>query len=138
MKKLFLYIFLGLLLCNAGVAKEIIDHYSVDVYDRFKIEKLDDKNKVNFAIERVSQRLREVISASGFTASVGKTTSEIKATSVAGHFHINLEIQIMKVFQYLDHKFLFLYLCQLDQCSKLSPLWMKGLQEKAEIFPYLD
>ena len=94
MKKLFLYIFLGLLLCNAGVAEEIIVHYSVDVYDRFKIEKLDDKNKVNFAIERVSQRLREVISARGFTASVGKTTSEIKATSVAGHFHVNLEIAV--------------------------------------------
>ena len=94
MKKLFLYIFLGLLLCNAGVAEEIIVHYSVDVYDRFKIEKLDDKNKVNFAIERVSQRLREVISARGYTASVGKTTSEIKATSVAGHFHVNLEVAV--------------------------------------------
>ena len=80
MKKLSLYIFLGLLLCNAGIAKEIIIHYSVDVYDRFKIEKLDDKNKVNFAIERVSQRLKEVISARGFTASIGKTTSEINST----------------------------------------------------------
>ena len=95
MKKLSLYIFLGLMFVSSfAKGDEIIIHTSVDVYNRYKIEKHEDNNKVNLASDRVSTRLREVISARGLTASIGKTTSEIKSPSVMGHFHINLEVVV--------------------------------------------
>ena len=89
--KILLTLFV-LLFSSSVFAEKINIHYSIDVYDRMKIEKIKDQKIIDFAHEHTLSRLHEVINTRGHKAYIGKTTSEISQNTLTSHFHLNFEV----------------------------------------------